>query len=228
MASNYQLTYNVDIVFVIDATGSMDNVIQMVKDNALHFYDDVTNAMRKNNKEISSLRIKIIAFRDYVADGEDAMMNTDFFNLPAQSREFSETVQSIEAFGGGDEPEDGLEALAYAIRSKWNTERTRRHQVIVVWSDASTHPLGYGSTVPNYSPQMARDFAQLTDWWGDKQNQQYMSYSAKRLILYTPNVPGWSTIVENWDGVIHYPSEAGNGLQEHDYQQILNTIVHTV
>ncbi|MCD7959427.1 MAG: hypothetical protein LUF89_08130 [Ruminococcus sp.] len=55
-----------------------------------------------------------------------------------------------------------------------------------------------------------------------------MSYSAKRLILYTPNVPGWSTIVENWDGVIHYPSEAGNGLQEHDYQQILNTIVHTV
>lgn len=27
MASNYQLTYNVDIVFVIDVIGSMDNVI---------------------------------------------------------------------------------------------------------------------------------------------------------------------------------------------------------
>ena len=82
MASNFKLTYNVDIVFCIDATGSMDNVINIVKDNALHFYDDVTAAMRANNKEISSLRIKIIAFRDYLADREDAMLNTDFFELP--------------------------------------------------------------------------------------------------------------------------------------------------
>ena len=37
MAGNYKLTYNVDIVFCIDATGSMDNVINIVKENALHF-----------------------------------------------------------------------------------------------------------------------------------------------------------------------------------------------
>ena len=228
MAGNYKVTYNVDIVFCIDATGSMDNVINIVKENALHFYDDVTAAMRENNKEISSLRIKIIAFRDYLADGDDAMLNTDFFELPRDSEAFSETVKSIEAFGGGDEPEDGLEALAFAMRSKWNTEGTRRRQVIVVWSDAATHPLGFGAAADNYPSKMAKDFSELTAWWGDKQNQPYMNYSAKRLVLYTPNQPGWSTIVENWDGVIHYPSEAGAGLKEADYQQILNTIVHTV
>ena len=130
--------------------------------------------------------------------------------------------------GGGDEPEDGLEALAFAMRSKWNTEGTRRRQVIVVWSDAATHPLGFGAAADNYPSKMAKDFSELTAWWGDKQNQPYMNYSAKRLVLYTPNQPGWSTIVENWDGVIHYPSEAGAGLKEADYQQILNTIVHTV
>ena len=75
MASNFKLTYNVDIVFCIDATGSMDNVINIVKDNALHFYDDVTAAMRANNKEISSLRIKIIAFRDYLADRELSLIH---------------------------------------------------------------------------------------------------------------------------------------------------------
>ena len=137
-------------------------------------------------------------------------------------------LKSIEAFGGGDEPEDGLEALAFAMRSKWNTEGTRRRQVIVVWSDAATHPLGFGAAADNYPSKMAKDFSELTAWWGDKQNQPYMNYSAKRLVLYTPNQPGWSTIVENWDGVIHYPSEAGAGLKEADYQQILNTIVHTV
>lgn len=228
MASNFKLTYNVDIVFCIDATGSMDNVINIVKDNALHFYDDVTAAMRANNKEISSLRIKIIAFRDYLADREDAMLNTDFFELPRESQAFSDTVQSIEAFGGGDEPEDGLEALAFAIRSKWNTEGTRRRQLIVVWSDASTHPLGFGASAPNYPRSMAKNFQELSEWWSDKQNQPYMNHSAKRLVLYTPNQPGWSDIVEEWDGVIHYPSEAGAGLREADYQEILNTIVHSV
>ena len=75
---------------------------------------------------------------------------------------------------------------------------------------------------------MAKNFQELSEWWGDKQNQPYMNHSAKRLVLYTPNQPGWSDIVEEWDGVIHYPSEAGAGLREADYQEILNTIVHSV
>ena len=37
MASNYQITYNVDMVFCIDCTGSMGNIIEMVKKNALNY-----------------------------------------------------------------------------------------------------------------------------------------------------------------------------------------------
>ena len=33
MASNYKMTYNVDMVFCIDCTGSMDNIIEIVKNN---------------------------------------------------------------------------------------------------------------------------------------------------------------------------------------------------
>ena len=227
MASNYKVTYNVDLVFCIDATGSMDNIINIVKKNAINFYHDVTSAMQRKNKVMNQLRIKIIAFRDYLADGENAMLNTDFFILPDQLQEFCDVVNSIEADGGGDDPEDGLEALAYAIRSQWSNQGVKRRQVIVVWTDDATHDLGYGAAAPNYPKKMAKDFSELTAWWGDK-NGGYMDYSAKRLVLYAPEMKSWNLISNSWDNVLHFPSKAGQGLTEVSYEQIINTIVNTI
>ncbi|MBR3679320.1 MAG: VWA domain-containing protein [Oscillospiraceae bacterium] len=228
MGSNYKLTYNVDIVFCIDATGSMSDLIDMVKKNAVSFYYDLKEVMDAKSKVIQSLRIKVIAYRDYLEDKDDAMLRTDFFQLPAEIDAFSETVNSIHAFGGGDEPEDGLEALAFAIRSKWTTEGMKRRQIIVVWSDASTHPLGFAKTAPNYPKNMAKDFNELSRWWGDKQDEGHMNHNAKRLIMFTPDVPGWSDITKTWDNVIHFMSESGKGLEEVEYKQIIDAIVSSV
>jgi hypothetical protein len=155
-------------------------------------------------------------------------LNTEFFILPDEADDFSKIVRSIVAKGGGDPPEDGLEALAYAIRSKWDTEGMKKRQVIVVWSDASTHPLGFGSKAPNYPAKMAKDFSELTSWWGDKQNNGFTDYHAKRLLLFTPNQPDWSTISDNWENVIHFPSVAGQGLNEVNYAQIIDSIANTI
>ncbi len=228
MGSNYKITYNVDMVFCIDATGSMGGVIEMVKNNALHFYSDVSEAMAKKSKTIDKLRVRIVAFRDYKADGDDAMLVTDFFSLPEQTSDFEKCVRSIEAFGGGDDPEDGLEALGYAIKSKWNEEGIKRRQVIVVWTDATTHELGYGSDVENYPTKMAKDFDELTAWWGDRQNKGFINQNAKRLLLFAPNGPYWSSISDSWDNVIHFPSVAGEGLEEYDYAQIIDSISNTI
>ena len=228
MASNYKITYSVDMVFCIDATGSMGGVIDMVKRNALNFYSDVVSAMGAKSKTIDELRVKIVAFRDYKADGDEAMMVTDFFSLPAQTADFEKCVNSIEAFGGGDDPEDGLEALAYSIKSDWNTSGMKKRQVIVVWTDADTHELGFGSSEANYPRGMARDFGELTAWWGDVQNRGFIDPRAKRLLLFAPNAPYWSTISDTWDNVIHFPSAAGKGLGEFDYKQIIDAISNTI
>lgn len=228
MGSNYKITYTVDMVFVIDATGSMSNIIDIVKNNALNFYNDVCAKMIRKGKTVDKLRVRVVAFRDYVADGKEAMLVTDFFNLPEQAETFEKCVRSLEAKGGGDDPEDGLEALAYAIKSKWSEEGMKKRQVIVVWSDASTHELGFGKDVENYPKNMAKNLGELTAWWGDRQNPGYMNQQAKRLLLYTPDEPGWSFISENWDNVLHFPSEAGEGLSEVDYGQILETIANTI
>ena len=227
MNQQYGIDYNVDFVFCIDATASMTPIIELVKQKAISFYSDVSNAMAHKSKIIDQMRIRIIAYRDYAVDGDGAMMVTEFFNFPHDAAVFNEAVYSIQAKGGGDEPEHGLEALAYAIKSKWApaNQGQKRRQVIVVWSDASTHDLGHGSYNPNYPASMARDFGELSSWW---YSEEFMNPSDKRLILFTPDMRHWGTISDNWDNVIHYPSQAGAGLEEYTYEEILDTIANSV
>ena len=222
MASNYKLKYNVDIVMCIDATGSMNGILDTVKSNALNFYGDLINSMRKKGKQVNDMRIKVIAFRDYVADGENAMLATDFFRMPEEQEEFRDLVNTISACGGGDEPEDGLEALAYAIRTDWTRDGNKCRHVIVVWTDAPTHELGFGSKSKYYPRNMAASFNQLTGWWDQ------MDARAKRLLIYAPEAEYWTTISDSWDNTMHFPSVAGNGLKEFEYEEILSEICNTI
>ena len=224
MAGNYKLTYNVDMVFCIDCTMSVEYILNVVKTNALNFYEDVTRKMAEKNKHISQLRVRVVAFRDYIADGKDAMLVTDFFKLPEQAADFERCVKSLQPDGGGDDPEDGLEALAYAIKSKWDTEGIKRRQVIVVWTDDATHPLGYGRSSEYYPNGMAADLNELTAWWGSAQQKGFIDNNAKRLLLFAPDVPDWNVISRNWENVLHFPSAAGEGLSDYEYDQIIDTI----
>ena len=109
MGSNYRLDYNVDIVMCMDATGSMGSLLDTVKNNALKFYDDLMTRMAAKGKPVNELRVRVIAYRDYLADGDHAMLATDFFSLPEDAKDFEELVRGIKPMGGGDDPEDGLE-----------------------------------------------------------------------------------------------------------------------
>lgn len=136
------LTYNVDIVMCIDCTGSMGDLLDTVKKNALKFYPDLKTRCEAKGKEISDLRIRVIGFRDLGYDKENAIVDSGFLSIPEQEEEFKSLVNSFVPSGGGPEPESGLEALAMAINSDWTRGGDKRRHVIVVWSDASTHALG--------------------------------------------------------------------------------------
>ena len=141
LAAPRGLTYAVDIVFCIDATGSMTPIIDQVKANALRFYDDVQSNLTAKGKNVDQLRVRVIAFRDFAADGEAALEESPFFTLPDERAGFSEFVNGLVAEGGGDAPESGLEAVALAIDSPWTTTGDRRRQVIVIWTDQPAQPL---------------------------------------------------------------------------------------
>ena len=222
------LKYNVDIVMCIDATGSMKPILDTVKNNALRFYDDLTAKMEEKDKHIDTLRVRVIAFRDYTYDGDEAMLATDFFELPADTARFRQLVSGIRAKGGGDKPEDGLEALAYAMRSDWTREGDRRRHIIAVWTDDGTHDLGFSAKAPNYPKAMAKDFDELTEWWGDAGQSGVMDANAKRLLVFAPEKPSWTTIESYWDNVVFFPSIAGQGLREVDYEAILSAICNSI
>ena len=62
MAANYDITYNVDMVFVIDTTGSMRPVLDLVKNNALNFYNDVTQKMSMKGKTAAPSKSSLTAW----------------------------------------------------------------------------------------------------------------------------------------------------------------------
>ena len=226
MAAPRGLSYAVDIVFCIDVTGSMTPIIDQVKANALRFYDDVQSNLTAKGKNVDQLRVKVLAFRDFVADGHAALAESPFFTLPGERASFSDFVNGLIAEGGGDAPESGLEAVALAIDSPWTTTGDRRRQVIVVWTDQPAQPLDASVLPPDLSSRVPADFSALTDVWEDEQGP--MGSSSKRLILFAPDGPGWSDISAVWENVVHHPSQAGGGLSEVDYGTIIDSIGNSV
>jgi hypothetical protein len=226
MAAPRGLSYAVDIVFCIDVTGSMTPIIDAVKANALGFYDDVQANLTDKGKNVAQLRVRVVAFRDFLADGAAALEESPFFTLPAERAGFSEFVNGLIAQGGGDAPESGLEAVALAINSPWTTTGDRRRQVIVVWTDQPAQTMDASVVPEDLSSRVPADFSALTDVWEDEQGQ--MGSSSKRLILFAPDGPGWSDISAVWENVVHNPSQAGGGLSEVDYGTIIDSIGNSV
>ncbi len=55
-----------------------------------------------------------------------------------------------------------------------------------------------------------------------------MENSAKRLILFAPDLEPWQEIAASWNNTIFYPSEAGNGLDEWEMGEIIQTIANSI
>ena len=86
------VTTYVDIVFCIDCTGSMAPIIDTVKDLTLGFYDDLIKTMADTyQRRVETLRVKVIAFRDYYCDGNRAMQESKFLNCQ-RKKSYSTTL----------------------------------------------------------------------------------------------------------------------------------------
>ena len=224
-----QLGYAVDLVFVIDITGSMTPVLDQVKAGALGFHDHLLGVMGAKGKYVTSLRLRVVAYRDYLDNASDGLFHTPFMTLPDDQHLFDNYVAGLHADGGGDEPESGLEGLAVACLSDWERGLDRRRHVIVLFSDASAHPLeaAHLRPVPGYPAGLPATFDELTDMWDDPHGS-VMEFAAKRLLLYAPDVYPWNVISASWENVLHFPSKAGAGLNELQFGQIVDAIAGAV
>lgn len=233
LANDYSgdFRYAVDIVFCIDVTGSMTPVIDAVKQNVRSFHDRLGSAMAEKSKQISQLRLRVIAFRDFPDDPGNAMETTDFLTLPDQQADFERFVSRLHATGGGDEPESGLEALSVAIDSRWERGLDRRRHVIAMFTDASAHQLGNAAArmVATYPQSVPESIDELFERWGYPSSQEAtMENAAKRLLLFAPDTLPWNVIAADWNNTIFLPSKAGDGLEEFEMEEIINAIANSI
>lgn len=138
----------VDIVFLIDITGSMQHCIDALKENISTFVDSLTGKDPNNECPVKHWRAKAVGFRDYTCDKvplEDHPFVEDAAALRSQ-------LTSLRATGGGDEPESLLDAIYVVSKQpqmakgeqeldpqKWRY-RSDAARVVVAFTDASYHP----------------------------------------------------------------------------------------
>lgn len=201
--------FKADVVMCIDCTSSMNNIISTIKKNALTLYSDLKQKCISQGKEITSMRIRVIGYRDL---GDTTPFETsEFYDIPEMETDLKNFVSHLSPVGGGDSPEHAYDALAMAINSSWKKENDV-HQIIILWTDNASHPLSGKNGVPS-------SYNEFKALWEEK-----MSPKGKRLILFAPEVDSWTILGESWDNTTRHDVNTGGGLSDVDYEEILKTL----
>lgn len=119
----------VDVVFVLDTTGSMGGLIQTAKDKIWSIATTMASA-----QPTPEIRIGLVAYRDrgdqYVTRRVD--LSSDLDSVYAALMDF-------QAGGGGDTPESVNEALSDAVHQMSWSQDDQAYQVIFLVGDAPPH-----------------------------------------------------------------------------------------
>lgn len=134
-----------DIVFLLDASGSMTKCLRAVTDNIAAFVDTLSSPDANGGVLIKDWRIRVIGYRDKDFDGSHWWLDNPFTSDVATVKSH---LVALEAKGGHDEPESLLDAM-YTV-SQWPVAEKgaaapaqcwrHRHdaaRVVVVFTDAS-------------------------------------------------------------------------------------------
>ena len=198
-----------DIVFCIDATGSMQPCIDNLKINIETFADSIKNF---SPNTIIDWRAKIIAYRDFNTDSEYLVNDMDFVTTPG---ELKMQLDKIAADGGGDEPESTLDSIIFAtLKSNWREES---HKAIVVFTDASP--------ITSYHQKTKDEFG-IPD--GLDILRQILMENRIKLFIYGPQDPTYNEIakIERVTTVLY--DDIKLGLANVDFKSLLDTVGKTV
>ncbi|GEM_PF-4445030 len=167
----------VDIVFVVDNTNSMAGEINTLKQNLIEFAEKLV----ANN---INFRLAGIAFGDEVPYRDLKEFTPEFTaekEAAAAAREFKKWVAELKAVGGGDNPENSLDALIHAAEMEFRPE-SQKYLVLV--TDATAHTAGdRGNSMTEATFEKARASLRAVDqcYYSSPQAEYGDSLSATNL-----------------------------------------------
>lgn len=117
-----------DVVFLLDATGSMRDEIEQLQDNILAISFEIDNLPADTD-----VRYGLVTYRDR---GDEYV--TRQYDFVSDVQAFQEKLNEVEAKGGGDNPESLNEALHVAVQEMgWRDEGTIK--LVFLVADAPPH-----------------------------------------------------------------------------------------
>ena len=123
---------NLDIMFIMDLTGSMGIWLNEAKKNIKKIIEEIYD-----NNPGSKIRISFIGYRDFIEEKEERKY--DKIEFTENLEQFNNFLSKLDCSGGGDEPEDVVGALQQALNMKW--ESNAKYAVLV--ADAPCHGKNY-------------------------------------------------------------------------------------
>jgi Mg-chelatase subunit ChlD len=119
----------IDLVFLVDETGSMGEYIEQVKARLLEIIESIRHAPL-----CRSLRLGLVSYRDHPP--QDRSFASRVVPLTDDIASIKKGVQRMQASGGGDGPESVTDGLYDIVRLDWRPRAAR----VVVWvGDAPPH-----------------------------------------------------------------------------------------
>lgn len=139
-----------DIVFLLDISGSMQPCLDGLVDNIANFVTTLRDGADANTPAfISDWRIKVCGYRDVEEDGEYWWEESPF--IANDVAQVTEHLKSLQAKGGGDEPESLLDGIfkvatlpvsekgAQPEGDKWR-HRSEAARIVIIFTDATYKP----------------------------------------------------------------------------------------
>lgn len=136
------ITAPTDIIFVMDVTGSMGEVIDYVKETVKKFADSVP----------SGSNFAIVAYRDI--NYRSTYKDLEFFPFTNNKNVLKTNLSKLVAAGGGDENESGLEAIHLAAQQLAGSKNAKR---IIFITDAPVHAKDISTGKSSYSLEQIAD-----------------------------------------------------------------------
>ena len=196
-----------DIVFCLDASGSMGPVIDAVKNNIDTFVRSLKDANPNNPVDWQA---RVIGYRDLTCDNEPLI---DRFNFVTSADEVKTQLDQITADGGGDEPESTFDVIALA--AKTSTWRAVSHRTIVIFTDATPREIDTKSSANTG----ITDLALL---------KQFLMEKHIKLFLFGQQCPQYDQLKDLPKASITQYASAITDLPQVDFKALMDQIGKTV
>jgi hypothetical protein len=204
-----------DVVFLIDVSGSMAPIIDALRRNIEAFAESLSSGGANNAAPVRDWRGKVVGYRDIEAASSEGLEWIEDHPFVRDTAALKAQLASLQAQGGGDEPESLLDAL-YKVATteatakgsqtedpnKWRY-RSDAARVVVVFTDASFKET---LSIPEAKGGSLQDVANVV--------------MANRIILslFAPNFEGYDRLSQidksEWEVVEYEGLNAQEALQK--------------